>query len=233
MNTDTPGSIVETWIDDYIISLQKNKPLRKRSVKGLCSAYNIPKKEARFVAEKFRTFESELISSIEETDPDFVEGWSYLSKTKQKKLLSYVTDIANEFEARSKIVRRKKKVTPEKIVKNVKYQKSLDKYSVESIDPVSIIGAKVLLAFNTKQNKVFYYESTDPDGFSFKGTTLQNYDPDLSFCKSAGRNIKRVVTDCSTGAKNYSLNKLNAINTKRLPVTDRINEITLLLRCFK
>jgi len=232
MNGDTPGAIVETWIDEYIASLQNNTTLRKRSAKGLCSAYKMPKKEARFIAERFRTFENELECSINETDPDLVEGWSYLSKTKQKKLLLYVTSIADEFESRSKIVRKKKKITPEKMVKNVKYQESWDEHSVESVDSTKVVGANGLIAFNTKQNKIFYYECSEKEGFVFKGTTIQNYNPELSFCKSAGRNIKTLLGSCCSGGKNFSLNTLDKINTKKLPVTGRINDKTLLLRCF-
>jgi len=192
----------------------------------------MPKREAKFVAERFRTFENELISSINETDPDLVEGWSYLSKTKQKKLLSYVTSIADEFESKSKIVRKKKKITPEKMIKNLKYQESCDKYSVKSIEPTTLVGASGLIAFNTKQNKIFYYECSEKDGFVVKGTTIQNYDSDLSFSKSAGRNVKRLLGDCCSGTNNFSLNVINKINTKKLPVTGRINDNTILLRYF-
>lgn len=58
-----------------------------------------------------------------------------------------------------------------KIVQNVKYCIAFNEF--KGLSPEKIIGANQLLAYNTKSRKVaIYYASSD--GFTFKGTTLQN-----------------------------------------------------------
>jgi hypothetical protein len=70
-----------------------------------------------------------------------------------------------------KKVRLTKAKPVSKIVEKVKYCLAFNEF--KSLPPEKVVGAKVLLAFNTKTRFVCVFTS-NPMGFTFKGTTLMN-----------------------------------------------------------
>ena len=165
--------IVEKWIDEYIEALQSNDSVVRRNVKTLITTNQVKPREAKKIAGHFSGLLDEINAVIDRVDDDLVEGWSYLNTTKLRRLQAYLEVIVGEFSEKGTIKRRKRKVNPETAVKSLKYLITFDGIG-DSVDPTSIIGAKKVLLYNTKQKKIAFY--TSETGLSVKGSTLQNYD---------------------------------------------------------
>ena len=217
---------LESWIDEYIVALQNNSNITRKNVKALITANRVKPREAKKIAEHFQRLLDEVNSIVSATaDDDLVEGWSYLNTTKIKRLQGYLDTIVEEFRIKGTVTRRKKKISPEKMVKSVKYLKNHKEFG-DSLNPSEIIKAKGVLLFNTKQRKIAYYESKT--GFTVKGTTLQNVTGGV--VKNCGRKNSewiKLLQRCIVGRV---IREINTLSSKEQPLTGRINKDTLILR---
>jgi hypothetical protein len=216
---------LESWIDEYIIALQNNCKITRKNVKTLISANRVKPREAKKIAEHFQRLLDEVNSVINETDDELAEGWSYLTSTKMQRLQGYLETIVEEFRIKGTVTRRRKKISPEKMVKSVKYLKSHKEYG-DSVEPSKLVNAKGILLFNTKQRKIAYYESKT--GFTVKGTTLQNITGGV--VKNCGRKNSEwfsLLRGCVAGR---IVREINNLSSKEQPLTGRINKDTLILR---
>ena len=217
--------ILEKWIDEYIEALQTNQSVVRRNVKTLISTNRVKPREAKKIATHFSDLLTEITSVIDNADSDLAEGWSYLNMTKLKRLQSYLEVIVNEFSAKGTIKRKKRKIDPAKVVKNLKY---LEKFSGigTSVDPQLIVGAKSILLYNTKQKKIALYSSNS--GLSVKGSTLQNYDSGI--VKTCGRKDNAWIKSLVGCPFVRVTNEINNLGSKSQDGTGRINKDTLILR---
>jgi len=217
---------LESWIDEYIIALQNNSNITRKNVKTLITANRVKPREAKKIAEHFQRLLDEVTSVASNTaDEDLAEGWSYLNSTKIKRLHGYLETIVDEFRIKGTVTRRRKKISPEKMVKSVRYLKKHKQYG-ESIDPSKIVNAKGVLLFNTKQMKIAYYESKS--GFTVKGTTLQNITGGV--VKSCGRKNVEWLNLLKGCVVSRMVREINNLSAKEQPLTGRINKDTLILR---
>ena len=222
------ASIIESWIDEYIEALQFNKNIKRKNVKTVIDFYGVKPREAKEVSLHFEKMLHELNSVIDQSDEDLIEGWDYLNMTKLKRLQNYLELIVNEFKIRGTITRRKKKITPEKMVKSVKYMVE-DKELGESIEPKNIIGARGVLLYNVKQKKISFYSSEN--GLSVQGTTLKNFDK--AIVKKCGRKNNKWVKELASSAINRMINEINNLKAAQQDATGRINKDTLIIRIIK
>jgi len=220
--------ILEAWIDEYIDALQSNSNIARKNVKTLITANRVKPREAKKIAEHFQRLLDEVNSVLDETDEDLLEGWSYLNQTKIKRLHGYLETIVDEFKIKGTVTRRKKKISPQQMVKSVKYLTDHKNFG-NSISPDNIIGAKGVLLFNTKQKKIAYYESER--GFTVKGTTLQGVDGGV--VKSCGRKDSKWIGSLIGCHINRMMNEINTLSSKEQELTGRINKDTLILRIVK
>ena len=220
--------IVEKWIDEYIEALQSNESVVRKNVKTLISTNQVKPREAKQIANHFGGLLAEIDAVIDKADADLVEGWSYLNTTKLKRLQSYLEVIVSEFTAKGTIKRRKRKIKPEQVVKNLKY---LDKFDGigSSIDPKSIVGAKHVLLYNVKQKKIALYSSSS--GMQVKGSTLKEYDS--AIIKNCGRKDSGWVSSLISCPPARLENEINTIRSKEQIPTGRVNKDTLILRVMK
>jgi len=217
--------ILEAWIDEYIDALQSNSNIARKNVKTLITANRVKPREAKKIAEHFQRLLDEINSVIDEVDDDLVEGWSYLNQTKIKRLHGYLETIVDEFRIKGTVTRQKKKISPEQMVKSVKYLPRHTEYG-NSLSPTGIVGAKGLLLFNTKQKKIAFY--TSKKGFTVKGTTLHGVDGGI--VKTCGRRDYKWVGSLVGCHINRMMNEINTLSSKEQELTGRINKDTLILR---
>ena len=222
------ASIIESWIDEYIEALQSNKNIKRKNVKTVIDFYRVKPREAKEVSLHFEKLLHELNSVIDQSDEDLIEGWDYLNMTKLKRLQNYLELIVNEFKIRGTITRRKKKITPEKMVKSVKYMVE-DKELGESIEPQNIIGARAVLLYNVKQKKISFYSSES--GLSVHGTTLKNFYK--AIVKKCGRKPTTWIKKLASSAINRMINEINNLKAEQQQATGRINKDTLIMRIIK
>lgn len=126
-----------------------------------------------------------------------------------------------------------KEKTAVKLTQNIKHKKIDQDMQVVSIDPSQIIGAKLLVVYNTKSKRVGMYVANDNETLSIKGTTLQNYLETSSVAKTLRRPEEDLVHfRTATNAKRVDILLNNNIRGKSFPMNGRINKDTMLLKVF-
>lgn len=225
MIQETIGTVLDRMTDEYIQNLRDNGSVRKPNIKNLVKVYKPTKKDLRELLDDYNLLLDDVSGALEESDDDLIEAWDFLSKTKLNHLRDFVV-LVNEFlEENSKIKRKKRKINKANRVKNMKF---LDKCEgVTSINPEKIIGMHYFVCYNCKQRKIYFYESDE--GLDVRGTTLQNYTEERSFCKSFGRS-KLTLKDIQDMGILAIRNEIEKISSKKTKVTGRVNSDMILLK---
>jgi hypothetical protein len=186
------------------------------------------------IAEYFKKRTADWIEIIESKDEyvkesyprprkEMIEGAKFfgLVATDAEKLAS------NKSAARKP--RKKKPISFEKKVKNLKFKKDDIENKLVSIDPVKIMGAQKLWIYNTKTRKLGVYTAFDDAGLSVKGSSIENYKYGESVSKTL-RKPKDVLSRVLDGGKVVLRKVMGEINSKPQELNGRINKDTILLR---
>lgn len=179
----------------------------------------------------------ELKLALDGTDPDAVEGYSYLSKAGKKNrieaLETMITDLSR-FKHSAKAARaprEPKTISASKQIQNLKYLKESPEFKITSINPIRIIGARRLITFSPKYRAIFDFSSDNPAGFAVKGMALKNVD------ETAARLIRlrkpeEFLTTALNGTEKQFDNAWAKLTTKESKPKLRINDGMVLLRVF-
>jgi len=186
------------------------------------------------IAEYFKQRTAEWIRIIESKDEyvkesyprprkEMIEGAKFfgLVATDAEKLAS------NKAAARKP--RKKKPVSFDKKVKNLKFKKDDIDNKLVSIDPVKIVGAEKLWIYNVKTRRLGVYVALDGAGLDVKGSAIQNYKYGESVSKTL-RKPKDVLSRVLDGGKVVLRKVMGEINSKPVELNGRINKDTILLR---
>ena len=164
-----------------------------------------------------------------------VEGYSHLKRPELNRRIKACEDMLADLDRiksatkATRKIRAKKTVSADKQVAKVKFMKEDTSFKLVSVNPVNIIGNVRLYTFNTKKRILTEYITMDPKGFSIKGTTIQNFDKDLS------KQVKLRKPDILQSVLNDRPNIITktwneTIKTKSSTPNGRLNEDTILLR---
>lgn len=138
--------------------------------------------------------------------------------------------------ARKTRIMKPRKINPSKMVRRLKYLKSIslnegvDNVSLTSIDPEKIVGAQILWVFNVKTRKLGRYDAKDGEVLLVKGSTILNYE-NTSVHKKI-RKPNEVLVKLLAAGKVEQRKILDSIRAVESPLTGRINKDTILLRVF-
>jgi hypothetical protein len=215
---------VYTDIDNYSVY---------NELKKTDAAYNT----AKAVADYYTPLKAELTELITQKTPDLIEAYEKMPLKQRKEYLKLVTliiDDAEKYMASKKAVRKtraKKPVSASQQVSKVSYLKDSAEFKLTSIDPASVVGASEVYLFNSKYRTLIRLVSSARDGFTIKGTTIQNIDIEAS-----GKKKLRKPEDFFTQAGNTRPKMSKAyldIKTKPSEANGRINGETLIYKAFK
>lgn len=242
---------VKNIADSFIIFIEDEieKCFRNPKIASDFSMYNYLQKNEinTVVCGYIRQFLIPIIEEIESLktgqDEDLNEAYSYLldkSNKKIKNVLAFLNDLIKDLDRYSSNVKatkprkqRKKKIVPvEKQINKLSYQKEFLQLKIKSIDPSQIVGAQQLWVFNTKYNYLTVYNTDNSAGLKIKGTTLLNVDEKTSVRKKI-RKPKQIIDSVLEGGKIVLRKLMNDLSTKSLPINNRINDSTILLRALK
>jgi hypothetical protein len=193
-------------------------------------------KQAELLCEMYTPVLDEVTLALSGKDEQLNEAYEYLGgKRKLRRLQKGIETILSTLKdhyLKNQKPRKKRtvKFDPAKAVRKVNYMKSCDELGIESIDPKKIIGAKKLVVFNTKYRYLQVFESTSHDGLMVKGTTIHNFDRDLSLMKTI-RQPKSVLPKIK-GIRSFN-NTWSSIKTKERKVSSgRIGQHTILVQAY-
>lgn len=140
--------------------------------------------------------------------------------------------VIKALESKKTIIATPKKINPIAMAKNVRYQKEDKTLGIKSAAITSVIGARKLYAYDTKARKLRCYVSNSAQGFMFSGTTLKNFDPDKSICKTI-RKPEEFFSKFKDGITMSALNKaFKALTTVESKIWSggRFNENLIVLK---
>jgi len=180
---------------------------------------------------------NELVAAYDKTDDQAVEGYSHLSKNSIKsrinQLKKLLTDCENQKEMAKTERKSKAKKTPSiaKQIANVKYLKHDMELGVASLSPTVLPGTRFALLYNTKTKSAVFLAS-NVDGFSVKGTTIQNVDDSESFQIKIRKPLETIkdLQKCTTSSKVKET--LNELTTKPSKTNCRMNDQTIILKSW-
>ena len=173
---------------------------------------------------------------MDRTCPDAVEGYSYLRKPQLNRIVANFEKMIDGATTHSKVKstrrpRVKRPKAADKQVARLKYCQEDDTYSLQSIDPISIPFSQRVYVFNTKYRQLSIYYSSTPSGFSVKGTSIKEFDPDKSITMTL-RKPEDVLPLILSGTVRKIDNLLKTLKTKPRKANGRINNNTVLLKAF-
>ena len=201
-------------------------------------ANSIPKPYCKDIDEWARKRGTEFTEVYKTTDKDTKDGYSNISRRQQANLVKmfggFIVDL--EKYTQFKKANRKPRVTkakpPAVQVARIKFKKEDTELGIKSVNPSEMVGASQVWVYNVKYKRLAAYRSDSVQGIQVKGSTLQNYDPDMSECRSIRRPeaFLKVLLDASK----VKLRKLlSDLTTKGYDVTGRINDECIIVRVIK
>jgi len=201
-------------------------------------ANSIPKPYCKDIDAWARKRGMEFTDVYKTMDKDTKDGYSNISRRQQANLVkmfgAFIVDI--EKYTQFKKANRKPRVTkakpPAVQVARIKFKKEDTELGIKSVNPSEMVGASQVWVYNVKYKRLAAYRSDSVQGIQVKGSTLQNYDPDMSECRSIRRPeaFLKVLLDASK----VKLRKLlSDLTTKGYDVTGRINDECIIVRVIK
>jgi len=156
------------------------------------------------------------------------------AKVKLKLMSSFLEDLEkySSFRKANRKPKAKKARPPAAQVKALKYKTKDEEINIQSISPLEIVGASQVWFYNTKTKKLALYKTESLTGIQVKGTTLQNYQPELSSMKTLRKPEQSIQALLKAGK--VQLRKfMDELSTKPSQVNGRINTDMLILRAIK
>jgi hypothetical protein len=132
-----------------------------------------------------------------------------------------------------KKARKPRAISVERMVKKLQYKQSDERYKLQSIDPILIPRCQMVWVFNTKTRKLTQYNAVGRNGIMVKGTTLKDYDTDISVSKTVRKPDAILSKLLNTDGKIAMRNIWNTINTTETKANGRINADTVILKVLK
>jgi hypothetical protein len=190
----------------------------------------IPSNQAKIVEEFYAPIAEEANLSF--TNTKVKEGYSQYTNAELKKRAAFysaiVADCQRHSSNKKKIVRKKKVISPDKKLKDLKFQAESKDYKVVSINPEKILGSSELVTFNTKYKTLTQFIALTESGLDIKGTTILNYDEDKSKTYRITKNTEINIEMVFRSGRRAFLKNLEKLKTATLQ--HRINENTVLLK---
>lgn len=180
----------------------------------------------------------EIKAAYDKTDDYLVEAFSSIPRPEMKARIEAYNKMLEDLERfkhaakATRAPREKKPVAATKQISRLQYCKENAEFKVASINPVRIVGAYRVLAFNTKYRMLIDYVAQNEKGLSIKGTTLQNVD-ELSTRAIRLRKPDEFLPIALSGTTRQIEKAWSNLTTKETKPNARINAEVVLLRVFE
>ncbi|MEY4331473.1 MAG: Sinorhizobium phage phiM7 [Bacteroidota bacterium] len=218
-------------IYDMII-MKKEPPMKMYQ---FLTANNVPQSQINKFIELIQYRQNELVLAQQGKDSQLVEAYKHFKASDFKRHLTFFKQCLDDLEQyksvkkATKKARIKKPTSKDKLVAKLQYLKEDKGLKLVSINPIDIIGAKVLWIFNTTTRKLGKYMSEDNAELAVKGTTILNFDTQKSVCKTIRKpeeKLKEFMKSTKVQLRKF-LSDIKATETK---LNGRINKDIVLLK---
>ena len=220
--------LIDKWTDT-------SKGVAVVNLQSLINDGKIPPQANKIVADWLNTRRSDFLAALEKTDDQLVEGYSYLTKTNLKLIISSIDNMLGVLSGHAKVKaaqrkpRKKKVKDATKQISSLKYQINSSEYNLDSINPVRIPAAQLLYTFNTKTRALCAYYASGQTGFEIKGTSLKGIDMSRSYSITLRKPNQVIPNVLSMTHKQFEV-YLDSLKVVKKEVNGRINDLTILLK---
>jgi len=229
---DTVLTELDTVLDEWTNGKKSTFDLYSLMKKYELTSLSIP-----YIQPVIEQLLAEYNDAVNKTCEQAVEAYAHISKAELtrrigifEKMLADLESVKMESKAR-RAPRQKKPRAADKQVSKVKFQKEDRNFKLVSIVPTQIVGAMRLFVFNTATRKLTEYVTTSTKGFEISGTTIKNFDIELSRTTTL-RKPEEILPVVLKKTPNQISKEWDKLTTKNSVPNGRLNETTILLRVF-
>ena len=201
-------------------------------------ANQIPKPYVPDIKDWVKNKMREFIEAYEGKEAQVKEGYSNYTTRELKSIVKTLAQFIEDCDKYSefKKANRKPRIVKPKLpgvqVKSLKFKKEDTELGLKSISATEIIGAQQVWFYNTKNRKLIVYKTESSSGIQVKGSSLQNYEPDMS-CQKTLRKPAEQIKAMMTAAKVPLRKYMDTITSKPAPANGRVNAEMIILRAIK
>jgi hypothetical protein len=198
----------------------------------------IPQPYCPYIEDWIKKVAGEFITVYESVDEQIKEAYSNIGKRKLTQIIKVISTWTEDLDRYSQFKKanrkpRVKKAKPAGVqVAKLKYKREDTELKIKSVSPVELIGATQVWVYNTKYKKLAVYRSETTTGIQVKGSSLQNYDPDLCEQKTLRKPAETLKAVLVAG-KVQLRRIIPELTTKETPVNGRVNEECIIVRVIK
>ena len=221
----------DTYLEGDIKASEK-----PNGIQQILANYNILAQHVTLVKDMWIRQQNELKDAVADVDADLSEGYGCYTKTQQKNMINYCAAIISELDAyhqskKAKVgVKRKKPVSPEKIVRKLKHLRTFEEFKLETVEPTKILKSSELWVYNTKNRKLQYYVADDyAKVFAVKGTSILGFDTNKSSQKTL-RKPEETIKQLRMSGKPDSRKLYDDLKTTSTAVNGRFNENLIIIK---
>lgn len=157
-------------------------------------ANNVPQGQLGKFEDYVETQRMYLTAAVDKMDEQYVEAYKHYRAADFKRHFAFLDAIQTAIDQYRQVKKATKKArvkrapNKEKIVSKLKFLKEEKTLKLVSINPVDIIGAQELWAYNIKTRKLYKYIADSLTGpLGIKGTSIINFDT----AKSVGKTLRK------------------------------------------
>jgi len=196
---------------------------------------NVPQSQLGKFVQLIEYRQQEILQAQAGKDSQLNEAYKHYKAADFKRHLAFFKQCLEDFEQyksvkkATKKARIKKPTSKDKIVAKLQYLKEEKTLKLVSVNPVDIVGAKVLWIYNATTRKLGKYVAEDNADLGVKGTSIINFDTRLSVCKTIRKpdeKLKEFIKASKVQLRKF-LAEIKATETK---LTGRINKDIVLLK---
>ena len=229
---------IEEAIDNFIVDPDKFNPsdvkvanmLRIKGAKG---------PQARYIKGFYEANYKDVSLLVNgEADANLKEGYRHLSKKNIKKLFEFYENIrtaCDQIIAEAKVLkkpRKKKFKSAEDLTKKVKFKLSDDKLGIASIPASQIVGAQLIVVYNTKNRKLGHYIANSIAGLHVKGASITDYSV-KSMQKTLRNPSEQLKEFKEQNTQKRFENWFKNIKTTEVALNGRLNSDIIILKAYK
>jgi len=200
------------------------------------TANTVPQSQIGKFEQLFTIRKGELLVAQERRDEQVVEAYSTYKAADYRRHHAFLDQLLADLDQYRSVKKATKKArvkrapNKEKVASKLKYMREEKTLKLVSINPVDIIGAKELWAYNTKTRKLYKYVADSLQGpLGIKGTSITGFDE----VKSVGKTLRKPDEKLKEFAKatKVQLRKfLEDIKATETQGNGRMNSDTVLLK---
>ena len=200
------------------------------------TANTVPQSQINKFEALFTVRKGELLVAQERRDEQVEEAYRHYKAADYKRHHVFLDQLLSDLDQYRSVKKTQKKArvkrapNKEKVVSKLKYMKEEKTLKLVSINPVDIVGAQELWAYNTKTRKLYKYVADTLTGpLGVKGTSITGYDE----AKSVGKTLRKPdekLKEFARATKVQLRKFLEDIKATETQGNGRMNSDTVLLK---